>query len=430
MTEEAPQCDPPIDWRLTTGDGAHRLRDLNEKCTTTNMKREASVRTVFAAAALLLFPRVLLGAPDLELRMSVDIPVPGPGQPVQFTVTLNNIGTDPATGVIVNDKLPAELAIPAGMAAFTSTGTYSADTGTWIVGDMAAGATAVLVLPAIVAAATQPPCSANVAETSNSLDTQKSNNRAVAAVRKSANDRCVDLAVSGRGNLVPPCEKSRHLDLSVSVANAGPDAASNVFVDLGQTPVIAPGLRFTNTGCTGTRCTIASIPAGSTVTLLALSSDFANSTSQTLVLNFAASSSDTDYATANNQATSSGVVPVFDTCDIDIDLPKGAGVACFIATAAYGSPLEPHVQALREFRDRYLQQNALGRAFIALYYRHSPPIADLVAAHGSLRFLARAILTPVVLIVVHPVESLSAVILMLAAMAGIRAQRRRVGLPR
>ena len=430
MTEEAPQCDPPIDWRLTTGDGAHRLRDLNEKCTTTNMKREASVRTVFAAAALLLFPRVLLGAPDLELRMSVDIPVPGPGQPVQFTVTLNNIGTDPATGVIVNDKLPAELAIPAGMAAFTSTGTYSADTGTWIVGDMAAGATAVLVLPAIVAAATQPPCSANVAETSNSLDTQKSNNRAVAAVRKSANDRCVDLAVSGRGNLVPPCEKSRHLDLSVSVANAGPDAASNVFVDLGQTPVIAPGLRFTNTGCTGTRCTIASIPAGSTVTLLALSSDFANSTSQTLVLNFATSSSDTDYATANNQATSSGVVPVFDTCDIDIDLPKGAGVACFIATAAYGSPLEPHVQALREFRDRYLQQNALGRAFIGFYYRHSPPIADLVAAHGSLRFLARAILTPVVLIVVHPVESLSAVILMLAAMAGIRAQRRRVGLPR
>ena len=241
--------------------------------------------------------------------MSVDIPVPGPGQPVQFTVTLNNIGTDPATGVIVNDKLPAELAIPAGMAAFTSTGTYSPDTGTWIVGDMAAGATAVLVLPAIVAAAAQPPCSANVADTSNSLDTQKSNNRAVAAVRKSANDRCVDLAVSGRGNLVPPCEKSRRLDLSVSVTNAGPDAASNVFVDLGQAPIIAPRLRFTNAGCTGTRCAIASIPAGSSVTLQALSSDFTNSTSQTLALNFAASSSDTDYATANNQATSSGVVP-------------------------------------------------------------------------------------------------------------------------
>jgi len=389
------------------------------------MKREARVRTVFAAAMLLLFPGLLLAAPDLELRMSVDIAVPGPGQPVQFTVTLNNIGTDPATGVIVNDKLPAELAIPVGMAAFTSTGTYSPDTGAWIVGDMAAGATAVLVLPAIVAVATQPPCSANVAETSNSLDTQKSNNRAVAAVRKSANDRCVDLAVSGRGSLVPDCAKSRHLDVSVSVTNAGPDAASDVFVDLGQTPAIAPGLRFTTAGCSGTRCTIASVPAGSTGRLQALSSDFTNSTFQTLALNFAVSSGDTDYATTNNQPTSSGVVPVFDDCDLDIDFGKGAGVACFIATAAYGSPLEPHVQALRDFRDRHLQQYALGRAFIAFYYRHSPPIADLIAAHDSLRLLARAVLTPVVLVVVHPVESLAAVILLIAALVGIRVQRRR-----
>jgi hypothetical protein len=209
------------------------------------------------------------------------------------------------------------------------------------------------------------------------------------------------------------------------VTNAGPDAASNVFVDLGQTPALAPGLRFTSAGCTGSRCTIASIPAGSSVMLEAISNDFTNSTSQTLILNFSASSSDTDYATINNQATSSGVVPVFDTCDIDIDLPKGAGVACFIATAAYGSPLEPHVQALREFRDRHLQQFTLGRAFIGFYYRHSPPIADLIAAHDSLRLLVRAVLTPVVLIVVHPVGSLAAFILLLAAMAGIRAQRRR-----
>jgi uncharacterized repeat protein (TIGR01451 family) len=387
------------------------------------MTREASARRVLAAAILGLFPGLLLAAPDLELRMSVDIPVPGPGQPVQFTVTLNNIGTDAATGVVVTDKLPAELAIPAGMAAFTSTGTYSPVTGAWTVGDMAAGATAVLVLPAIVAVATQPPCSANVAETSNSLDTQKSNNRAVAAVRRSANDRCVDLAVSGGGNLVPDCAKSRHLDLSVSVTNAGPDAASNVFVDLAQAPAIAPGLRFTSTGCTGTRCTIASIPAGSKVTLLALSNDFANSTFQTLALNFAVSSTDTDYATTNNQSTSSGPVPVFDDCDLNIDFGKGAGVACFIATAAYGSPLEPHVQALREFRDQQLQRFALGRAFIAFYYRHSPPIAELIAAHDSLRFLARAILTPVVLLVVYPVGSLAVIILMFAALASLRIRR-------
>jgi uncharacterized repeat protein (TIGR01451 family) len=392
----------------------------------TNVKREASVRAVVAAAIIWFFPGLLLAAPDLELRMSVDIPVPGPGQPVQFTVTLNNIGTDPATGVVVTDKLPAELAIPAGMAAFTSTGTYSPVTGAWTVGDMAAGATAVLVLPAIVAVPTQPPCSVNVADTSHSLDTQKSNNRAVAAVRRSANDRCVDIAVSGGGNLVPDCAKSRHLDLSVSVSNAGPDAASNVFVELGQTPAIAPGLRYTSAGCTGTRCTIASVPAGSTIRLQALSDDFANQTSQTLTLNFAASSSETDYATTNNQATSSGIVPVFDTCDIDIDFGSGkSGIACFIATAAYGSPLEPHVAALRDFRDRYLQQTEFGRAFIRFYYRHSPPIADIIAAHKSLRLLARAVLTPVVLLVVHPVGSLAAIVLVFALFAGVRVQRHR-----
>jgi uncharacterized repeat protein (TIGR01451 family) len=389
------------------------------------VKREASVHAVVAAAIIWFFPGLLWAAPDLELRMSVDIPIPGPGQPVQFTVTLSNIGADPATGVIVTDKLPAELAIPAGMAAFTSTGTYSPVTGAWTVGDMAVGATAVLVLPAIVAVPTQPPCSVNVADTSDGLDTQKSNNRAVAALRRSANDRCVDVAVSGGGNLVPDCAKSRHLDLSVSVTNAGPDAASNVFVDLVQTPAIAPGLRFTSAGCTGTRCTIASVPAGSTVKLQALSDDFANQTSQALTLNFAVSSNETDYATTNNQATSSGIVPVFDTCDVDIDLGGGkSGIACFIATAAYGSPLEPHVAALRDFRDRYLQRTGFGRAFIRFYYRHSPPIADIIAAHESLRLLARAVLTPVVLLVVHPVGSLAAVVLVFALFAGVHVQRR------
>jgi len=82
------------------------------------------------------------------------------------------------------------------------------------------------------------------------------------------------------------------------------------------------------------------------------------------------------------------------------------------------------VRGCRQCRDA-LQQFALGRAFIGFYYRHSPPIADLVAAHDSLRLLVRAILTPVVLIIVHPVRALAAVILVFAAMAGVRAHRHR-----
>jgi hypothetical protein len=69
---------------------------------------------------------------------------------------------------------------------------------------------------------------------------------------------------------------------------------------------------------------------------------------------------------------------------------------CFIATAAYGTPMAQEIQALRRFRDEYLLTNPLGQALVNLYYKISPPIAEFITEHPSLKPIVRAGLMPVV----------------------------------
>ncbi|MDO8282311.1 MAG: CFI-box-CTERM domain-containing protein [Thermodesulfovibrionia bacterium] len=69
---------------------------------------------------------------------------------------------------------------------------------------------------------------------------------------------------------------------------------------------------------------------------------------------------------------------------------------CFIATAAYGSLMEPHVKILRNFRDRFLITNEIGNSFVQTYYKYSPPIADFIAKHATLRAMVRWSLLPLV----------------------------------
>lgn len=68
--------------------------------------------------------------------------------------------------------------------------------------------------------------------------------------------------------------------------------------------------------------------------------------------------------------------------------------SCFIATAAYGSPIDPHVEILRQFRDNYLATNTLGQGLIRFYYAYSPVMANYVSHHESPKAIARAVLLP------------------------------------
>jgi len=93
--------------------------------------------------------------------------------------------------------------------------------------------------------------------------------------------------------------------------------------------------------------------------------------------------------TINNTIT--GVVDTLSWFAITEPVPEGG---CFIATAAYGTPMTDEIQVLRRFRDEYLLTSSLGQALVDLYYRVSPPIAEFITEHPSLKPLMRAGLAP------------------------------------
>ncbi|MFZ2087950.1 MAG: CFI-box-CTERM domain-containing protein [Desulfobaccales bacterium] len=77
---------------------------------------------------------------------------------------------------------------------------------------------------------------------------------------------------------------------------------------------------------------------------------------------------------------------------------KGKRRFCFIATAAYGSPLAPEVTVLQDFRDTYLARHSLGERCIEAYYRISPLLAHQISRHQALQRLTRFFLAPIILL--------------------------------
>jgi hypothetical protein len=74
---------------------------------------------------------------------------------------------------------------------------------------------------------------------------------------------------------------------------------------------------------------------------------------------------------------------------------------CFVATAAYGTPLASEIGALRRVRDRYLLSQAPGRALVRAYYAVGPDLAEYLRSRDGLRALARRVLAPLVALAKH-----------------------------
>ncbi|NNF52799.1 MAG: DUF11 domain-containing protein, partial [Acidimicrobiales bacterium] len=84
---------------------------------------------------------------DLGVAKGVDNAIPNVGETVVFTVNVTHFSGDPATGVVVNDKLPIGLSYQSHTA---SVGTYDNVTGDWTVGAIGAGGTVTLTITANV----------------------------------------------------------------------------------------------------------------------------------------------------------------------------------------------------------------------------------------------------------------------------------------
>lgn len=105
----------------------------------------------------------------------------------------------------------------------------------------------------------------------------------------------------------------------------------------------------------------------------------------------------------------------------------GGGGPCFIATAAYGTPMADDIDALRAVRDTYLLDNAVGAAFVDTYYTVSPAIADVVASNPVLAAVVRIALVPVIwmskLVIAQPTLAMALALLMGALALGRKARR-------
>lgn len=72
---------------------------------------------------------------------------------------------------------------------------------------------------------------------------------------------------------------------------------------------------------------------------------------------------------------------------------------CFIATATYGSMMAPEVQAFREFRNKYLLSNPVGKSIVKAYYKFGPEASEWISHSEALRAASVTGLWPVLLFV-------------------------------
>ena len=175
---------------------------------------------------------------DLSLSKTINNPTVTLGQPVTFTLNVNNAGPSMATNVRVSDQLPQGLTFVSA----TPAGVYNSTTGVWTVGTLANGASASLQITATVGTATAVTNMAQIsASDQRDPDSTPNNNISTEDDQASVTltPQVADLSLAKTIDNPTP-NAGQNVTFTLNLNNAGPGAGTSVAV----TDKLPPGLTF------------------------------------------------------------------------------------------------------------------------------------------------------------------------------------------
>ncbi|MBN1783072.1 DUF11 domain-containing protein [bacterium] len=171
---------------------------------------------------------------DLSLTKTVSDPTPDVGDNITYTITLNNAGPNTATGVTVDDDLPAGLLYQTHSA---SIGTYNSGTGIWSIPSMPAGSRTLTITVQVTASG----ITTNHAQVTAAIqrDPDSTPNNYPGVSEDDDDDATItvpvtaDLRLSKTATALSPpvVDLGENVRFDITLTNDGPDAAHNVTVE-------------------------------------------------------------------------------------------------------------------------------------------------------------------------------------------------------
>ena len=272
---------------------------------------------------------------DLAMTKAVDNATPLEGDTIVYTLTVSNNGPNDATGVSVNDTLPAGVTYVSD----DSAGAYAG--GVWTIGNLLNAATATLNITVTVDAGTVGTTINNTATVSGAeIDPAAANDSATASITVGAT---ADLAVAKIVDNASPNEGDS-IVYTITVTNNGPNDATTVSV----ADALPAGVTYaSDTPSVGTYDNVAgawsigTLANGASATLTITATVNAGTAGTTITNTATASTADTDPTPGNDTASAALTVLAADlgiTKTVDNAAPIEGGTIIYTVTITNNGP--------------------------------------------------------------------------------------------